>query len=49
MSRHFFLLFFCFGVMVVVGVTVSEGSPQAEAHKSKQTKTENFFIPTSLV
>ena len=34
---------------VVVGVSeVSEVPPQAEANKSKQTTTPNFFIPTSL-
>ena len=29
---------------VVVGATVSESPPQAEAHKNKQTTTRNFFI-----
>ncbi|MDG2352688.1 MAG: hypothetical protein P8L35_07765 [Acidimicrobiales bacterium] len=36
------------GATVVVVSTVSEEPPQAEASKTKQTTTPNFFIPTSL-
>ena len=31
---------------VLVGVSVSEAPPQAEANKSKQTSSPTFFIPT---